>query len=308
MIITLTMHPCIDKSTTIDKMLPEKKLRCTQVIDEPGGGGINVAKALRKLGADPLAIFPAGGHNGNMLRQLVEAEKVRYKHIQVDIETRESFIVLETASNKQYRFGTPGGNLAHSNAEACLELIRNEGAGADYIVASGSLAPGLSDSFYAEVARLSKSLGAKFVLDTSGPPLQLALDEDIFLLKPNISELSKLLGVDRIEDDDVDEAAREVIRKGKCKVIVVSLGSRGAVLVTRDFHKLVPPPDVEKKSTVGAGDSMVAGMVWMLSQDKSLEEVIDFGVACGTAATMNEGTELFQREDVFKLYEGIRGE
>jgi 6-phosphofructokinase 2 len=159
--------------------------------------------------------------------------------------------------------------------------------------------------FYKKVAFESKKIGARLILDTSGEPLKAACDEGVYLLKPNIGELCALVGVENLEMDDVDDAARTLIGDGKCEVVVVSLGPKGALLVTADICEYVPAPPVQKKSTVGAGDSMVAGMTWALVQKKSYLDIVRWGVACGSAATMNEGTELFKKTDVLRLYDWI---
>jgi 6-phosphofructokinase 2 len=172
-------------------------------------------------------------------------------------------------------------------------------------VASGSLPPGLTGQFFSDLAKLSKKMNARYIIDTSGEPLQMAAKEGVYLLKPNLGELSALVGKEQLELNEVDDAAIDIIRKGSCEVIVVSLGPSGAILATKDFCEHIPSPTVKKQSTVGAGDSMVAGMVYMLSQGKSLREVARFGVACGTAATMNPGTQLFKKEDVYRLYDWI---
>ncbi|HEY8893362.1 MAG TPA: PfkB family carbohydrate kinase, partial [Niastella sp.] len=143
------------------------------------------------------------------------------------------------------------------------------------------------------------------IIDTSGAPLQLAAQEGVYLLKPNLSELCALAGTNYLELNEVNDAALEVIKRGRCEVMLVSMGPAGALLVTRNGCEYVPAPAVKKQSTVGAGDSMVAGITWMLSQGKPLREAARFGVACGTAATMNPGTQLFKKDDVYRVYNWI---
>jgi 6-phosphofructokinase 2 len=143
-------------------------------------------------------------------------------------------------------------------------------------------------------------------VDTSGEALKKVLEKGVYLVKPNIGELAKLIGVERLEINEVEAAARKLIEKGSAEIVVVSLGAQGAVLVSATQTEFVAAPDVIKKSTVGAGDSMVGAMVWALSQNKSLKEVVQWGVACGTAATMNEGTQLFKIEDAKQLFEGLQ--
>ncbi|MDJ1482325.1 1-phosphofructokinase family hexose kinase [Cytophagaceae bacterium YF14B1] len=302
-IVTLTLNPAIDKSTSIDRLVPEHKLRCENPKFEAGGGGINVSKAIHKLGGESLAIFPAGGPTGTLLIDLLQEDKITCKAVPTEQWTRENFIVVEHSTNAQYRFGMPGPQLSEIEAQACLEAIK--AAHPDYLVASGSLPPGLPTDFYARVAKLAKEINARLILDTSGEPLKLAANEGVFLLKPNVGELSKMVGVETLETDDVDDAAKEIINRGDCGIVVVSMGPAGALLVTKDGHEHIPAPTVLKKSTVGAGDSMVAGMTWSLANGKTPQEMVRMGVACGSAATMNSGTQLFKMEDVRKLYDWI---
>jgi 6-phosphofructokinase 2 len=219
-------------------------------------------------------------------------------------ETRENFSVTESGANLQYRFTLPGVPLTEALADACLDRIA--ALKPAWLVASGSLPPGLPETYYEKVAAFAKRIDARFVLDTSGPALQAAADEGLYLLKPNLGELSALVGVESLEMNQVDDAALEIIRQGKCEVVVVSLGPQGALLVTKDGYEHIPAPVVPKQSTVGAGDSMVAGMVWALSEGKSFREMAQTGVACGSAATMNKGTELFYPEDARRLLAWIQ--
>ncbi|WP_205507974.1 1-phosphofructokinase family hexose kinase [Longitalea arenae] len=305
MIVTITMNPAVDKSTVVDKLVPEKKMRCGELIAEAGGGGINISKAIKELGGTSLAVFPSGGMNGKLIENYLTARQINFKSIPVKHETRENIVVRETTTNSQYRFVMPGASLSEEEAESCFELLQQLEPRPSCIVASGSLPPGLPENFFGQLAKVVKKLNARYIIDTSGQPLQLAAKEGAYLLKPNLTELCALVGKEHLEVNEVDDAAMEVIKAGRCEVMVVSMGPSGALMVSRDGCEHVPTPTVKKQSTVGAGDSMVAGMIWMLEQGKSLSEVVRFGVACGTAATMNPGTQLFRKEDVFRLYDWI---
>ena len=305
MILTITLNPAVDKSASTGKLIPEKKLRCCDMHTEPGGGGINVSKAIQKLGGNSTALFPSGGTNGRLLEQMLQAQNILFSAIPVQAPTRESITITEITTNAQYRFVMPGGHLNDEELKNCFAAIKTLVPAPTIIVVSGSLPPGVPEDFIATLAGLAKELEAKCIVDTSGRPLQLATQEGVYLLKPNLSELCSLVGKEYLELFEVDEAAHEVIQRGDCEVVVVSMGPAGAIVVTEKDHERIPAPTVKKLSTVGAGDSMVGGMAWMLEQGASLREVVRFGVACGTDATMNEGTQLFKKEDVWKLYDWI---
>ncbi len=300
MILTVTLNPCIDKSSRVEKMKPESKLRCTEVVNEPGGGGINVSKALKKLETSSVALFPAGGHNGDMLCSLLKKEGILFHAVDTEVETRENWIVLETSTNSQYRFTFPGREVLEETVKTMVDQIRSFAP--SFVVASGSLPPGLPDYFYGLIVKNAAAVGARCIVDTSGPALQALKGKHAFLIKPNIGELCKMLNVEWLDKDEVPDAAQQAIRDGFAEIMVVSMGHLGAWLINEEKRYFVEAPSVEKKSTVGAGDSMVAGITYSLQKGKTLKEAIQFGVACGSAATMNDGTQLFNKADAERLY------
>ncbi|QZK91605.1 1-phosphofructokinase family hexose kinase [Flavobacterium sp. CHNK8] len=298
-IVTLTINPSLDKSTHFTGLIAEQKIRCNKPRYDAGGGGINVSKAIAKLGGTSTCIFTSGGSSGEMLEELIAKENLESNVLRTKNWTRENFIAFDNTSQSQYRFGFPGNELLEDEKNTILQKIKD--LKTDFLVISGSLNEGLPSSFYQEIAQIAKASNIKVIVDTSGEPLKKVLETGVYLIKPNIGELAKLIGVDRLELPEVEKAAKQLIENKSAEIVVVSLGADGAVLVTQDETHFVQAPKVEKKSTVGAGDSMVGGMVWALSQNKTFEEVIRWGVACGTAATMNEGTQLFKAEDVIQL-------
>lgn len=300
-IVTITFSPCIDKSTAVSSLVPEKKLICATPKLEPGGGGINVARAIRKLGGSALAIFPSGGYTGRYFNHLMELENVPVIVVQTQKETRENIIVFEESTGLQYRFGMPGTELSPQEWEQCLREVESVES-IRFIVASGSLPPGVPVNSYARLAKIAKQKNAKFIVDTSGEALKQAVAEGVYLLKPNLAELSMLAGKNELQPYEVKDLARDIILQGHCEVMVVSMGASGAMLVTDKIAEQIVPPAVIKKSTVGAGDSMVAGIVYALENGSSIFEAAQYGVACGTAATLNPGTELCRKTDADKLF------
>ncbi|MEO6453024.1 MAG: 1-phosphofructokinase family hexose kinase [Ginsengibacter sp.] len=302
-IITITFNPCIDKSTTIAALAPEKKLICSKPTFEPGGGGINVARAIKKLGSEATAIYPAGGYSGKFLQLLLEKENVKSLVVETAKHTRENMIVLDLSSNQQFRFGMPGQALSTDECDKCLQLLEENES--EYIIASGSLPPGVSPDVFEMIGKIAEKQNRKLIIDTSGDALKSALHAHAYLIKPNLGELSKLAGVEELGYNDISKAARKLINETGCKIFLVSMGSSGAMLITKDESYMVSAPPVKRQSTVGAGDSMVAGVVVSLSKGKNLKEAIHYGVACGTAATINPGTELCKIKDVNRIYEDV---
>lgn len=303
-IVSLTVNSALDKSTHFSGLVPEQKIRCAAPRYDAGGGGINISKAIARLEGESLCVFTSGGPTGAMLETLLKQEAIAIQAIATQSWTRESFIAVDDNTNSQYRFGFPGALISVSEKESIMETVRS--LKPKYLVASGSLNEGLPTDFYQQIAALAKGSDTRFIVDTSGEALKKALETGVYLIKPNVGELAKLIGVERLELEEVNQAAKQIIAQGGAEIVVISLGPQGAVLVTKDVYEFVPAPNVAKKSTVGAGDSMVGGMVWALSQNKSLKEVIRWGVACGSAATMNEGTQLFKLDDAKRLFEWLK--
>ncbi len=303
-IVTLTVNPALDKSAHFSGLVPEHKIRCQAPLYDAGGGGINVSKAVSRLGGTSLAVIASGGPSGEMIKEILNKELIPFHSIETKNWTRESFVAVDDNTNSQYRFNFPGTSITDAEKNKITQAV--EELESDFLVISGSLREGLPVNFYQEIAEIAKKSNTKLIVDTAGEEFKKVLETGVYLIKPNVGELAKLIGVERLEMEEVNHAAKQIIEKGGAEIVVVSLGPQGAVLVTKDSCDYVPAPNVAKKSTVGAGDSMVGGMVWALSQNKNLKEVIRWGVACGSAATMNEGTQLFKLEDAKRLYEWLK--
>ncbi len=304
-ILTLTMNPSIDKSSDVEHVVPERKLRCKPPRYEPGGGGINVSRVIHELGGQSALLYTAGGHSGQMLRELLDQEGLDHHPVQVEGWTRENLTVFEESTSQQFRFGMPGPILQDKEWDRCLIQVAEFDPKPDYIVASGSLPPGVPKDFYVRVACLARDMGARMIVDTSGEPLSLTLREGVFLIKPNLRELKELAGRENEDESHPEDLARQIVDSGQSEVVVVSLGAAGAMVVSREGFEHFRAPTVSIKSKVGSGDSMVAGIVLSLARGLSLKEAVSFGVAAGAAAVMTPGSELCRREDVERLYRQV---
>ncbi|ALM48444.1 phosphofructokinase [Flavobacterium psychrophilum] len=304
-ILTITLNPTVDKSSTVENIKPEKKLRCSMPVYEPGGGGINVSRGLERLGVPSVAFFPIGGRTGELLTELLDKEGITTKTVNVTADTRENFIVVDTSNNEQYRFGMPGEDITKDEATAIHDAIMGISPFPEIVVISGSLPEGISSGFLTKLVKELKAKNVKVIADTSGEALEEIVKEGVFMLKPNLGELSKFVGKEELDNESADDAAKQLIDEGKAEIVAVSMGPQGAYVVTKDETVHVGAPSVRKKSTVGAGDSMVAGMVSVLANGGSTQEMARMGVACGTAATMSNGTGLFTKENAEKLYKWL---
>lgn len=306
-VATLTVNPSLDISTSVERMIPDEKLRAESVRREPGGGGINVARAISNLGGDAVAIYTRGGSAGGALSDLLGGH-IPTVAVDIDGDTRENVSVTETSTEQQFRLVMPGPQMSQKGWDACLAAIDDLGPRPDWLVASGSLAPGLPETAYAELAGWCRERDLPLVLDTSGRALQEACKVGVHLIKPNLGELVSLVGRDLQTDEEIRAAVDDLIERGAAQAVVVSLGAGGAYVAGSDLdgHD-VRSPTVPIRSKVGAGDSMVAGLVLALSRGEHLYEAVRFGVAAGAAAVMTEGSELCRRDDTEELYRQMRG-
>ncbi len=300
-IVTVTLNPSIDMITMAERLLPERKLRCREPVYEPGGGGINVARAIYKLGGEALACFPAGGTNGDHLQQLLDEERVSTFRIDIDGMTRQNVTVGEEADEQQYRFVMPGPTLHESEWQACLDVIDKLDNEPRYVVASGSLPPGAPADFHARLADAMADRNIRMIVDTSGPALRSVIDKPVFLIKPNVREITELMDIEGEHETEIEEAARKMLKECTCEHIVVSLGAGGAILVSKDGSEHFRSPTVPIRSKVGAGDSMVGGIVLSLTRHDDVVEATRYGVAAGASAVMTPGTELCRRETTEEL-------
>jgi len=304
-IVTLTMNPAIDTSVHVDRVAPFHKLRAGGQRRDPGGGGINVARVLRRFGADVTAIYAAGGALGQLLRRLVDAEGISALTLPIAGETREDFTVSEEATGRQYRFVLPGPHFSEAEWRGALQSFAAHDRQARFVVASGSLPPGVPDDFYARIANLAREGQSKIVVDSSGAALRAALAAGVYLVKPSLNELRGLVGGALATQEELIKACRSLAESGQAEIVALTLGNRGALLVTRDRVLRAPALALRPVSVVGAGDSFLGTMIWSFSCGHSIETAFRYGVAGGSAALLMPGTELCRRDEVERLVNDV---
>lgn len=304
-IATLTLNPAMDLAVCTPRVVATEKLRCSAPRHDPGGGGINVARVVSTLGGDALAVYPAGGPFGEMLRRALDAIGLAHLPVAISGDTRESFTVDEQASGLQYRFVLPGPRLSEQERLGCLAALRGLHPAPAYLVVSGSFTPGIEPSFFDELLALAGQVGARLVVDLSGEPLAYAARRGgAYLIKPSLNELASLIGRMPESEREQEGALRELIGAGAAEVIVLSLGAAGALYASGDRLERIAAPSVPMVSAVGAGDSMLGAVVLALAQGRELGDAVRYGVAAGAATVMRPGTQLCLREDVERLFRG----
>lgn len=298
-IATVTLNPAVDLSFDLDRLTPAQKLRCDHLRRDPGGGGINVARVIRRLGGEALAIFPAGGPTGDRLGVLLDHDLTPRLTIPVAAETRESFAAEERSTGDQYRFVMPGERLQAAEWRAVLAAVAAQKP--QIVVASGSLPPGVPIGVYGHLARACRSAGCKLVLDAARAPLAQGLAAGVWLVKPNLVELEEISGALLPDTARRLAACRSLIARGASELVALSMGEEGALLVCAEGAWRATPPSLNPISTVGCGDSFVGGLVYALAAGRDHADALVWAVSAGTAASLAQGTQLCRPADVRRL-------
>jgi 6-phosphofructokinase 2 len=306
-IVTLTLNPSIDLAFRSAEIKPYSKIRTAEQHIDAGGGGINVARVVKELGAEAMIVYLAGGATGFLLTDLVEQLPVPRQRIDIAGSTRISVTVSEENSGLEYRFVTEGCALLDDEWQAALSIL--ERCDADYVVASGSIPPGVPVDFYSRLGGIVRGKGARLVLDTSGPALQAAVSAGgIYFAKPSLSEFKTLTGCDFDTPEALADAAMRFVAGGPIEILAVTLGRDGALLAHRSGTLRLKGPKVKPVSAVGAGDSFVAAMTVALARGRDVQDAFMFGMAAGTAAVLTPGTQLCRKDDVERLYAELAAE
>ena len=303
-VATLTLNPALDIATSALVVRPTHKIRTFGEHLDPGGGGVNVARTVHVLGGATEAILLAGGTTGALVAELLGEQGVPHRVVPVAGRTRISMTVVEQNSGLEYRFVPAGPQVSAAEWHAALDLL--ETVACDWLVASGSLPPGVPTDAYVQVARIAARRGVPFVLDTSGAALQAALGSGIALLKPSLGELEALLGRRLLDAAEQEEQARALVRNGAARMVALTRGSEGAVLATGDeLLRLRPLGDVTAHSAVGAGDSFLGALVLALARGETPAQALAWGIAAGTVAIGGIGTARLTREAVAERYRAL---
>ncbi|PTW45214.1 1-phosphofructokinase family hexose kinase [Rhodovulum kholense] len=303
-ILTVTLNPTVDLSTSVAHVVPGDKLRCAPPVTDPGGGGINVSRAIRLLGGESLALVALGGHNGDKLRALLEHEGIRLIPLVAPGETRMSLAVTDSTTGEQFRFVLPGPIWNEAGLKATLAAVTTAVPEAGYVVVSGSLPRGLPEDFTERVCAKIGARGARVIADTSGPALtRLAEARDAvpYVLRMDGLEAEELAGRALPDRKDSVDFASELVTRGVASVVVIARGAEGNVLAAEGLRLHVAAAKVPVRSLVGAGDSFVGAFVLALARGAELARALQWGAAAASAAVMTDATALCTREDTEAL-------
>ncbi|MFE2578907.1 1-phosphofructokinase family hexose kinase [Streptomyces sp. NPDC059378] len=307
-VLTLTLNPAVDMCWDVGHLADIGKNRARVRSVTGGGGGINVARGVTRLGGRAVAVHTAGREVGRRLCRLLDEEGLDHIAVEIAGETREALVLLETESGRSHHIVPPGPHLDDHEGRRCLDVLGKAIGACRYVVASGSLPSGLPDDFYAAVARQVRAAGARLVLDTSGPALRHGIAEGVYLIRCNRTEAADLIGRDVTGFDDARAVNEQLLTTGAVEVAVTTIDDLGALCSTRHGHTELraPPLPGQLVSDAGAGDSMVAALTTRLSAEDDPVSACALGVAVAAASVLTPGTEPFDREVAESLRRNIR--
>ncbi|MFP5321660.1 MAG: 1-phosphofructokinase family hexose kinase [Acidimicrobiia bacterium] len=296
-VLTVTPNPTIDVGLTVEYLVPDHKLRAIDHRRDPGGGGVNVARVLQRFGVASQAWVAAGGPTGDELAAFLEQEGITPVVHRTGVATRENLAVTDAKRAEQYRIVLPGEQV---DPTGMVDAVVALAGPVDVVVLSGSLPPGAPAELYRAICDALPDTTT--VVDTKGEPLARVVEGRADVVKPSRRELASLVEWTPADGDEIVLAARKVLDRGEVGALAISLGGDGAVLVQRSGEiTWYEPPAVDVVSTVGSGDSMVAGITAGLVAGRPLVDAVADGVAAGAAAVLTPGTELCRPEDVERL-------
>ena len=303
-IATLTLNPALDVTFTVGDLMYEETNRAKSVRRDPGGKAINVSRVLKRLGGETTALAFIGGHNGHAIYDLLHEDKIKVEFVRTRNETRMNAAIMIEGSSKIIKINEKGPEVSQIELGRMEELVMNMAESFEYLVMSGSLPPGVPDDYYSKLIASLSALKIKCILDSSRDSLKYGIESLPYMVKPNRYEVETLLGKSVKTIEEVINAAKDLHNKG-IEIAVISCADEGSIAVSDEGVFRCIPPKVDVQSTIGAGDSLVAGILWKLSNGESLGKALQFGVAAGTATVLTPGTGLCNIEDIDRILKEV---
>lgn len=305
-VVTLTLNPAVDITVEVDRIVPTGRLRCASLRRDAGGGGVNVARVIQRLGGDVVAVLPIGRSSGAWLARRLRNEGVPLLTIPIDGETREDFTAVETSTHQQYRFVLPGPILAAADWRACLDAVATLDPAPEFVVASGSPPEGAPDDIYARMAGIATRRGARFALNSHGEALRLALGPNVWLVKPSLGELRELTGEALASEAEQIRACAALVEAHKARLVTLTLGDHGAVLVGEGRILRAPALPNQPLGAVAAGNSFLGGMIWAIAAGRDLKSAFAYALAAASATLLHPGADLCHADEVTRLVREVR--
>jgi len=304
MIYTLTLNPAVDRELTVPAVEYDAVLRATESRVDFGGKGFNVSRLLKGLGAESTAVGFLGGKAGEVLQDGLRSLGIGTDFVWVTGETRTNISIVTQSGEHYIKVNEKGPLVEPARQQELIDKIDSLARPSDWWVLAGSLPPGCADDIYARIVRVLNSHGALTLLDTTGESLRLGCAEKPYLVKPNAEEAGVLTGMPFETTAEIAAVAARIRELG-AQNVVISMGKDGALLQTNEGTWLVHSPEIKEKNPIGAGDSMVGGMIWALTQGLPLKESLGWGVASGAATASLSGTEVGSRPLIEELLANV---
>ena len=305
MILTVTLNTAVDKTYTVENFRIDRVHRPSSWKIVPGGKGINVARVYRELGGEAIATGFEGGHNGEYILEGMKDESLKYDFVRTNDESRVCIAILDPIERTQTELNEVGPEITDDEVQQLKLKYEDLLKGIQYIVLSGSIPPGVPDEIYRILIKIAKQYEIPCVLDSSGEPLIQGLEALPLIAKPNIHELSSVVGRQLATIEETAEAACELNSKG-IEIVIVTLGRDGALVATKEGLWHAKPPEIPFVSAVGSGDALAAAFVYVLAEEKPVSEALRLGVAAGAANAMTFGAGFCKREDILHLADEVK--
>ena len=307
-ILTITLNPALDVSSSVDIVVPGPKLRCEEPRLDPGGGGVNVSRAVLRLGGQSHAFVALGGETGAAYKSMLDAEQIPLDLFEVEGNTRQSFAIVESSTKRQYRFQLPGPSWSADQTERMLRALAPHLTEGRFVALSGSMPAGVPAEIAATINEIAASSGAKLILDTSGLALIAAAANratPFAMMRMDGEEATAVSGLNFATPAALADYGQRLIKDGVAARLVMSVGSRGTVGVSASDRFFCQPPKIETLSAVGAGDSMVAAIALEMSRGGSFRDAVRHGVAAAGSAVLTPATELCSKQTADEILERV---
>lgn len=301
MVITVTLNPAIDKTLIVDNFKLGSVNRTMDVRHDIGGKGVNVSKVLKNLGIDSLAIGFLGGVFKNSFEAELDRRDIAHKFVHIKNDTRTNMKIVDNENKTYTDINEAGPKISSKELENFIEIYKESCKKEDIVVLSGGVPQNIPKDIYKLLTNIAKQKGALVIIDAEGELLEEGMKEKPFAIKPNDDELSLMFNEKLTDEKSVLEKATKVNKDMNISNILVSRGSKGAIYITDRGNYIADGMKVSVRSTVGAGDSMVAALVYSIVKKLNDEDTLSFAQACGAASVMLEGTEACSMEQVQEL-------